>query len=87
MMNEVYFTQEEAERLLGARLKTLRAFSGIPRGKEGIVMQVDSYKGDEWTIGLSWRTNNGNRITDWFNKTEYSKYLYGKPPVQEVEQS
>jgi len=87
VMSDDYFTEEEAKRLKGARLRTNRAFSGIPEGKEGIVTDIDSYGDDEWTIGLTWRTNNGNRITDWFSKTEYIKYLYGKPPVQEVEEA
>lgn len=69
-----YFTESEARKLEGQRLKTNREFSGIEKGTTGIVKKIDNY-GDDWTIGLKWRTTNGNSIVDWFTKTEYEKYL------------
>jgi len=85
-MKDEYFDLEQAQNLRGVRLTTNREFAGIPEGTTGIVTELDCYGDDEWAIGLSWTTENGNRIVDWFSKTEYIKYLVPRHNTQEVGQ-
>lgn len=41
MIERKYFTQEEAETKVGQRIKTLVAWSGVPEGTRGDVIQAD----------------------------------------------
>lgn len=76
------FTEERAMELQGERVRTNREFSGIPEGTVGTVTDYDTDdsrvragKEEVATIGVEWTTENGNTITDWFDKQEFDDYL------------
>jgi len=53
MTDREYFTQAEAEALVGKRITTRVAWSGVPRWTTGEVIQADKgYQG--WTVAIQW---------------------------------
>ena len=48
-----YFTREEAEALVGKRIRTLIAWSGVPIHTTGRVISADE-NGDGWTVAIRW---------------------------------
>lgn len=68
-----HFTSAEAGAKVGRRVRTLMAFSGVPKGTTGIILEPD----DELvTLPIQWNLP-GRRwqLVDWFSKWEYEKYL------------
>jgi hypothetical protein len=52
-MNREYFTLEEATAKVGKRIQTLRAFSGVPEGTTGEVIEPDR-SGDGYSLAICW---------------------------------
>lgn len=72
------FLSEEAEDLIGKRIQSLIAFSGIPRGTKGTI--TEKYKScfGHWGIGIAWDKPSalgGKPITDGFSKDEFERFL------------
>jgi len=74
-MARVYFSQEEAEILVGRHIENLRAFSGVPAGTEGIVRRASSTS-QGFTVAIEWQlARQGKPLLDWFSRDEYRRYL------------
>jgi hypothetical protein len=52
-MTSEYFTLEEARAKAGKRIQTLRAFSGVPEGTTGNVIESDR-SGDGYSLAIQW---------------------------------
>ena len=74
-MARVYFSQEEAQTLVGRHLENRRAFSGVPSGTEGIVRRASSTS-QGFTVAIEWQLGGqGKPLLDWFSRDEYRRYL------------
>jgi len=70
-----YFTEAEALALVGRRVRTRVAFSGVPAGTAARVTVADPGRAG-WTVGLTWDLEaHGRPLTDWFSKGEYQKFI------------
>jgi hypothetical protein len=75
-MNHEYFTRVEAEVRVGRRIRTLVAFSGVPRGTTGTVIGADPAGDDGWSLAIRWDIPGRTRmLVDWFSRDEYERYL------------
>jgi hypothetical protein len=55
---------------LGARVSTLREFSGVPAGTTGTVTRADGP-----TVAITWDLPHRQKpLTDWFTRTEFEAY-------------
>lgn len=52
-MTREYFTFEEAAAKVGKMMQTLRAFSGVPTGTTGEVIEPDR-SGDGYSLAIRW---------------------------------
>lgn len=52
-MTREYFTKPEAETLVGTRIRTLVAWSGVPRDTTGEVVSADD-GAHGWTVAIQW---------------------------------
>jgi hypothetical protein len=52
-MSREYFTQAEAEALMGMRIRTLVAWSGVPQDTTGEVVSADE-GARGWTVAMQW---------------------------------
>jgi hypothetical protein len=52
-MTSEYFTPKEAQAKIGRRIQTLRAFSGVPEGTTGNVIESDR-SGDGHSLAIRW---------------------------------
>ena len=80
-MRRSYFSKEQAEALLGKRIRSLADFSGIPAGTTGTVVAMDEvYTEDfdvviEWDFGGSLHGAQTKALRDWFTPDEFEKFL------------
>jgi hypothetical protein len=78
-MTHGYFTEQEARRLVGQRIRSLIPFAGVPPGTEGQVKGADPSGGDPqlgWTVAIQWDLPRHSKpLVDWFSKDEYLRFL------------
>ena len=71
--HDEHFTPLEARAKTGQRIKTLVAFSGVPKGTAGIVLEPTD---EPVTLPIQWDLPGRIRpLVDWFSKWEYERYL------------
>lgn len=84
------FTKEEAKAKVGKRIRTTRAWVGVPTGSFGNVVKA-AYMGKRkpafedfqavWDVVIEWElreppfSERKRKIQDWFPKWEYAQYL------------
>jgi hypothetical protein len=73
-----YFTQVEAEALVGSEVKTRKAWPGVPEGTSGTVVSADpSTYG--WTVGIRWHLSTDLSMptleVDWFTRHEFQLWM------------
>lgn len=74
-MQDRYFTQAEAVALVGRRVRTRVAFSGVAEGTTARVTRADPGRAG-WTVGITWDLeDHGRPVTDWFSRAEYEKFI------------
>ena len=61
---------------VGRRIQTLVAFSGVPRGTFGQVIQADPGEGG-YSLAIQWvlAGREGKPLVDWFSRAEYERFL------------
>jgi hypothetical protein len=68
-----HFTPAEALAKVGKRIRTTIAFSGVPQGTTGTILDPDD---ELMTLPIQWDLPGRARpLVDWFSKWEYEKYL------------
>ena len=68
---DAQFTPAELRAKVGQRVRTTIAFSGVPKGTTGVVLEPDDN-----TLPIQWDLPGRTRpLVDWFSKWEYQKYL------------
>ena len=73
-----HFTKEEAANVLGNKIQTRMAFSGIPAGTTGTVTAMYNAGGSDWGVDITWTLKNRKGkppLVDGFSKTEYESFL------------
>ena len=72
----ILFDHATALERVGRRIHTLRAFSGVPTGTTGQVIQADR-SGNGYTLAIQWDLPRGarTRLVDWFTRDEYERFL------------
>jgi hypothetical protein len=80
LRRRAYFSEQQAQALLGTRIRTRVPFSGVPAGTEGTVISVDQLPAGH-TVAVAWvlpyrpfGTQRGP-LVDWFSKSEYRRFL------------
>ncbi len=75
-MTNRYFDQATALGQVGTRIKTLAAFSGVPAGTFGQVINADPTEGG-YMLVIQWELagREGKPLVDWFSRTEYERFL------------
>ncbi len=73
-----YFTQAEAEALVGRQVRTRKDWPGVPQGSAGTVTQAGpSTYG--WTVGIRWHGVATPTLptlgVDWFTRHEYELWI------------
>lgn len=72
----VYFSAVEGAMLLGRRVRSLRAFSGLEEGTEGVVVATWSAPSGEGVgIDVEWSIRGGLPLVDGFSADEYRDCL------------
>ena len=75
---EKYFTEQEANELIGKNVKALREFSGIPIGTIGKVTGKYFHNlgimEKKYGVDVKWKTINGHDVVDGFSKADF-EYL------------
>ena len=77
-MDDSHFTKEEATDLIGKKIQTRMAFSGILAGTTGTVTAMYNAGGSDWGIDITWNLKNRKGkppLIDGFSKTEYKSFL------------
>lgn len=72
------FLSEEAEELIGKRIRSLIVFSGIPLGTSGTITGKYKTCYGHWGIEITWDKKSalgGEPIVDGFSKDEYERFL------------
>ncbi len=67
------FSKNEAEALLGTRIKTTVDFSGVPKGSTGVVVGADKASRSKYTVAVKWDI--AGNLVDWFSKSEFYRFL------------
>jgi len=68
-----HFTPAEARAKVGQRVRSRIAFSGVPKGTTGIVLEPDRKL---VTLPIQWDLPGRSKpLVDWFSKSEYKDYL------------
>lgn len=74
------FTQQQAQALMGLRVRTQVEFSGVPAGTAGKVVRADEGAGG-YTVGIQWELAGRDRpLVDWFDRAEFTRYLESGSP-------
>jgi hypothetical protein len=76
-MKRERFTKEEAEKKVGAIIKTRVEFASVPKGTQGKVVKIDDMGGGEWDVVIRWMGEYFEKypLEDWFTKDEYERYM------------
>ncbi len=73
--SERLFDQATALRKVGQRIRTQMAFSGVPQGTFGQVIQADAKDGG-YTLAIQWELpERAKPLVDWFSRAEYERFL------------
>ena len=76
----VRFSREEAQALLGRRVRTVAGVDGVPTGTFGSVMHLDEIEKDNFELIVEWYVLiDGKRQHDWFSKEQYEQCLIDAP--------
>ena len=76
IIHTLNFTEREAREKIGRRVRTLRAFSGIPEGTLGEVMGMYDDSGKGFWVFIRWSLpSRSHDIVDGFSKDEYLEFL------------
>jgi len=68
-----YFTPAEAAAKVGKRMRTRIAFSGVPRGTSGTVLEPDDRL---VSLPIQWHLPGRTEpLVDWSSESEYERYL------------
>ena len=76
-----YFSKDQAEALLGKKIRSLADFSGIPAGTTGTVVAIDEVYTEgfdvviEWDLGDRLYGAQTKQLRDWFTRDEFEKFL------------
>jgi hypothetical protein len=83
-MNDKHFTREEAQRKSGTRIRTLREFSGVPKGTEGTVVNMYPSCGF-FGLDVQWDLPGRFKpLVDGFSKWEYETFLQEIPMIEKA---
>ena len=76
-----YFTELEARAMIGRRVRTRVAWSGIPVGTTGrIVDTAVIASGNGWRIAIGWDLKSSERqMIGWFTRNDYELELEEVP--------
>lgn len=70
------FTEEEAERLFGRRVRLTVEFSDVRMGMTGKVIGTDEVEPDGFEILVRWEGISPQiHSTDWFTREEFDQFL------------
>lgn len=64
---------KRSEVKIGLKVRTLREFSGVPKGTEGVIERIDKMgfgMQERDAIGVHWNRKLGDKLIDWFNERE-----------------
>jgi len=78
-----YFTQAEAQALVGQPVRCRVRRAGVPKGTPGTVIHTreDEYG---WFVAIQWamlHRKSGRPVMDWFDRYEYLKAVEELPPA------
>lgn len=75
MTEDRLFDYATALSRVGRRIQTLVAFSGVPQGTVGQVLQADPGEGG-YTLAIQWELpGRAKPLVDWFRQGEYERFL------------
>lgn len=75
-MAKQYFSKGQAEKKLGVRIKSLRGFSGVPKGTTGTVVRMDEGSDALYSLGIEWNLpGRKTPLVDWFSADEFENFL------------
>jgi hypothetical protein len=76
------FSREEAQALVGHRVRTVAGVDGVPMGTFGNVMHLDEIEKDNFELIVEWYVLiDGKRQHDWFSKEQYEQCLIDDPEL------
>ena len=83
MPDQPYFTREEAQALVGQRVRCRVRRAGGPKGTPGRV--IDLREGPYgWFVAIQWEVvhrRSGQPLRDWVDRYEYQKGVEELPPA------
>ena len=75
IMEKKHFTEAEAKKMIGIKVRTLWEFSGVPAGTTGTVKGYYGYP-NRSCLDISWDLPGRSRpFVDGFSKEEYYQFL------------
>ena len=76
--DSAYYTQAEAQRLIGRVFENQIEFARVPKGTRGTVVEIDRM-GDGWDVVVEWdlpiRMPSGQGLRDWFTREEMDRFM------------
>jgi hypothetical protein len=67
------FTREEAERLVGRRMRALAPYAYLPPGTTGAVVGAEEVSPDGYELVVEF--NVARQVRDWFTRSEFAEFL------------
>lgn len=69
------WTSSEAAALIGRRVRTRMAFSGVPAGTTATVVRVEP-SSQGYTVALEWDLpGRATPLVDWFRRSEWERFI------------
>ncbi len=70
------FTATEAREKVGHRVRSLIEFAGVPKGTEGVVIDVHEFGVDKFDVVVEWDLPRRENLRDRFAKEPYGEFLW-----------
>ena len=79
VIDSAYYTQAEAQRLIGRVFENQVEFAGVPKGTRGKVVAIDRVR-EGWDVVVEWnmpgyRKPSGQGLRDWFTREEMARFM------------